>query len=263
MLSIDLSNAYYTSSAQSVLWDCKLRLEAGEFVVLIGANGCGKSTLLKCLAGLHAGMNGAVELGEKKLQQWSLVERAHQIAYLPQSVSPGFSYTAQEVILLSRYHRADQDSAEDQVRRLQAVAAKLEITTLLDSAVDEISGGEWQRVAIARAVMQDAQFLLLDEPTAHLDLSHRLALFQHCQQWASEGKGILCATHDLDAALEYADRIVVLNEGGVESNGAPEQVITEALIQRVFGDTCVEILENPLSQRPQLVIDSRDKKGDE
>lgn len=261
MLSLDLKRAYYRSSDTSVLQEIALQLDAGELVALIGANGCGKSTLLKCLAGLHSGMEGEVILDGKTSSAWSLKERAERLAYLPQSVTPAFSFTAEEVIQLSRYHRVGQDNTEDKSKRVQVVSTAMEIEPLLHRAVDELSGGEWQRVAIARAVMQDAHFLLLDEPTAHLDLSHRLALFRNCRQWASAGKGILCATHDLDAALEYADRIMVLHQGRLECAGKPEEVIHEEMIGRVFGETRVEILQNPLSQRPQVVIDSREEKG--
>ncbi|MBX2825616.1 MAG: ABC transporter ATP-binding protein [Gammaproteobacteria bacterium] len=263
MLSIELKNAYYGAIDRSVLQGVAIDLAPGEFVALIGANGCGKSTLLKCLAGLHAGIEGKVTLEEQQLAEWSLEQRSERIAYLSQSVTPAFSFTAEEVILLSRYYRGGKDNTEEVARRLQQAAEAMEVGALLPVAVDELSGGEWQRVAIARTVMQDARFMLLDEPTAHLDLSHRLSLFQQCRQWSQAGKGILCATHDLDAALEFADRIVVLHDGQVEANGAPEQVMTESLLHKVFGETSVEILQNPLSERPQLVIDSRDRKGSE
>jgi len=190
---------------------------------------------------------------------WSRQERAERLAYLPQSVTPAFSFTAEEVILLSRYHRCKQ-GAEEEMKQLQAAAGVLEIQDLLNCAVNELSGGEWQRVAITRALMQDAQFLLLDEPTAHLDLSHRLALFRYLQQYSSSGKGILCATHDLDAVLEYADRVILLHKGKIESEGRPQEVLTEANMHYVFGEAQVKVLPNPLSQRPQLVIDSREVK---
>ncbi|MEM6602272.1 MAG: ABC transporter ATP-binding protein, partial [Verrucomicrobiota bacterium] len=150
MLSIDLKNAYYRSPEHSVLDRVSLELVPGEFVVIIGTNGCGKSTLLKCLTGLHAAFEGKLELDGRMLANWPLLERAERIAYLPQSVTPAFSFTAEEVILLSGYHRNDAVAAKKEAARLKQVAEVMNVGSLLPRAVDELSGGEWQRVAIAR-----------------------------------------------------------------------------------------------------------------
>ncbi len=271
MLRIKLQSAYYDTPGTAVLRELSFELQQGEMVMLLGTNGCGKSTLLKCLAGLHSQMQGERQLDGRDFEQWSLRERAQRLSYLPQSLSPGFSFRAEEVILLSRYHMAEEQARAgagggltEQARRLAEVAAVMEVGDLLQRHVDELSGGEWQRVALARTLMQDATLLLLDEPTAHLDLTHRLSLFEHCRELARGGKGILCATHDLDAALEYADRIVVLHQGGVVANGKPDDVINDGLIAKVFGAAPVDVLANPLSGRPQLVIRSclRSQAGD-
>lgn len=226
-------------------------------MVLVGANGCGKSTLLKCMAGLHRNMQGENLLEGRGMESWQPAERAERVAYLPQSMAPGFSFTAREVILLSRYHKIGRDLKEDQARKLKEVASALEVDSLLDRNVDELSGGEWQRVAIARTLMQEARLLLLDEPTAHLDLSHRIALFQYCRELSRSdngGKGVLCVSHDLDAALEYADRIIVLHQGTVLAEGDPAEIMTEQLLEKVFGAAPVSLQANPLTGRPQLVI---------
>jgi iron complex transport system ATP-binding protein len=254
MISIDLKSAFYAT--QPVLKDISLTLHEGELVVLLGANGGGKSTLIRCLAGLHAGFTGTCQLNGKQLSSWPLKDRADHLSYLPQSTSPGFSFRAEEVILLARYRRLRDESHQEQSERLQQVARMWDVRELLSRPVDQLSGGEWQRVAIARTLMQDASLLLLDEPTAHLDLAHRLSLFQCCRDLARSGKGILCATHDLDAALEYADRIVVLHAGEIEADGPAEEVLTTSLVEKLFGSVPVEVIKNPYSQRPQLVLRS-------
>lgn len=261
MLQLDLKSAAYTTAGAPVLQEFSLELKSGEFIALLGANGCGKTTLLKCLAGLHTQMSGTCQLDGSELAEWSLPERAQRLSYLPQSVTPAFSFLAAEVIRLARYHVDQDETPAEQEKRLQEVARLMEVDDLLQRHVDELSGGEWQRVAIARTMMQDAEFVLLDEPTAHLDLAHRLSLFQHCRHMARTGKGILCATHDLDAALEYADRIVVLREGRVAADGRPDEVMTSDMMKKVFGAAPVEIRQNPLSLRPQIVLKSKKEQG--
>lgn len=263
MLRAEIRQAYYERLERPVLKDVAVSLSAGEFVVLLGANGCGKSTLLRCLSGIHQEFEGSIRLEGKLLGEWSLSERAGRISYLPQSVAPGFSFTVEEVILLSRYRDYGNTTEADWSERVHQAASLMEVTPLLTRRVDELSGGEWQRVAIARMFAQDANGLLLDEPTAHLDLAHRVALFRHCRAWARAGKAVLCATHDMDAALEFADRIIVLHDGGVHADGTVNEVMTKDLLNTVFATACVGIGEHPLSARPQLFLRADETKGNQ
>jgi len=250
MIEFSIESAGY--GGPPVLKEVKGELHSGEFTAILAMNGGGKSTLLRCLAGLHRSMQGEIRVEGQTIRSLSPQERADSMAFLPQSTQPAFAYQGREVIALGRY--ATGHGTRHHADDLSCVARRFEVEAFLDRRVDSLSGGEWQRIALARTFYQDARMLLLDEPTAHLDLSHRLATFEFCRQSAMEGKTVLAATHDLELAFEFADRLLFLKEGTTALDGAPEDVVTEKNIQDVFGKAGIQVGKNPFSQRPQLIV---------
>jgi len=257
MISFRIESAGYTGDC--VLSDLEGVIREGEFTVILGMNGGGKSTFLRCLAGLHRDMQGRVEVDGEHLSELTSEQRARAVAFLPQSTQPAFAFLGSEVIALARY--ATGQPAGDFQDDLVAMAEQFGVEDFLSRRVDSLSGGEWQRIALARTFFQDARALLLDEPTAHLDLGHRLQAFDRCRQSAREGKAVLVATHDLDSAFEFADRLLFIKQGRLVADGTPQKVVTPELIEDVFGRAPIDVQANPFSQRPQLVVHQTDGEG--
>lgn len=253
MISLRLESAAYGGTR--VLRAIDLTVKPGQLVVLVGINGGGKTTLLRCLAGLHREFTGECRLADRPFADWSPTERARHLAFLPQSSVPGFSFRVREVLAMGRY--AFDDAPENLAERIKCSAAEFDLEHLLSRQVDCLSGGEWQRVALARTFLQDAALLILDEPTAHLDLPHRFRSFASCRHAADAGRAVLCATHDFDAALEYADRVVVLHGGTLWADGTVSDVFNDDLLRTLFGTAPVRFSPHPISGRPQLVVDVR------
>lgn len=259
MMDFSIESAGY--GGRPVLEAIKGRIREGEFTVILGMNGGGKTTFLRCLAGLHRDMQGDLRVDGKKLGSLSSRDRARAIAFLPQSTQPAFAFQGREVIALARYATGNREEGEGKASGLAEVARRFEVESFLSRRVDSLSGGEWQRIALARTFYQDARMLLLDEPTAHLDLGHRLAAFRFCRKSALEGKAVLAATHDLEAAFEFADRLLFLKDGTFVADGTPGEVVTPEMIEEVFGRAPVDVQPNPFSQRPQLVVRQSGEEG--
>jgi iron complex transport system ATP-binding protein len=228
-----------------VLAHVDLALAPGELLVLAGRNGAGKTTLLRTAAGLVAPGAGRVEVGGRPLASLSRRELARRIAYVSQETAVPFPFTAGQLVLLGRTpwlgllafeSKADVAAAEQALERLGLGA-------LTDRSVLELSGGERQLVQLARALAQEAQVLLLDEPTAHLDLAHRALVLGCLRDLAREGRAVLAVSHDL-AAAGSANRVALLAEGRILAAGAPAEVIRPDLLRAAFGvDT--EVMQTP------------------
>ncbi len=204
-----------------------LRLEPGCFAALIGPNGAGKSTLLRALAGLIAPAAGEALLAGRPIAHWPLAARARVLGFLPQEVAPAFSFTVNEAVALGE-RVAGKPTRE---RALAAVAAGHRGERRLGT----LSGGERRRVLVASVLAQAPRWLLLDEPAAMLDLHHQAGLFRQLRRLADEGLGILCATHDLNLAARFADRLVLLDAGRVTADGAPDAVLRDPALRSAFG----------------------------
>lgn len=232
-----------------------LTASAGELVALVGPNGAGKSTLLAVLAGDLDADRGTVELGGAPLGSWSTRELALHRSVLPQDSIVSFPFTATDVVRMGRapWHRlasaAEDDAAVD------AALADCEARRLATRPVTSLSGGERARVAMARVLAQGTQLLLLDEPTAALDVHHQELVLELVRQRVEVGDGAVVVVHDLGLAAAYADRIAVLAGGRLVAVGPPADVLTEGLLTEVY-DHPVEVLAHPRTGSP-LVLPRR------
>jgi len=214
----------------------RLSVATGEVVAVLGPNGCGKSTLFQTILGLLPVYAGEVRVGGHVLGQVSRAELARVISYVPQAQPLAFSLAVREVVLMGRTQRwgwgapqaADWLAVDDAL-------ASLGINALADAVFSELSGGERQLVLIARALAQAAPVVVLDEPTASLDFGHQLRVLSRIRQLATGGASVLWATHDPDHALAYADRVLLLKDGGVMAYGAPATVLTADRLSVLYG----------------------------
>ncbi len=254
MLSaISLDLAY---SSKPVLHGVDLSLARGELLGLIGPNGSGKTTLIRCLSGVLKPTIGSVTLAGKNLDEYSDQERARQIAVVPQSAQLPPAFTVFECISLGRTPHLSwlgRLGTRD-LKIVQRAMRSCEIEPLNDRRISELSGGEQQRVLLARALSQDCPVLLLDEPTAHLDLHHQVALLNLVRQMAKEQNlAILIAIHDLNLASLYADRLVLLIEGRVRASGTPSEVLTTETLQNAY-QIPLQVHANPQHGSPWVVL---------
>lgn len=232
----------YTERRRSVVIspDLSLSIRPGEIVMLMGPNGSGKSTLMHTMAGLLPPLAGEVQLGEKPLSSLTMKEVARQLSLVLTERIPAGNMDVWEVVTIGRYPYTGFRgvlSTEDK-RICEEALATCRLTELRERIFDTLSDGEKQRVMIARALAQETPLILLDEPTAHLDLPSRLEVTTMLRTLAHKlGKSILISTHELDLALGWADTIWLLDRSGAITAKAPEDLILDGDIERVFGDS--------------------------
>ncbi|HQR53447.1 MAG TPA: ABC transporter ATP-binding protein [Burkholderiales bacterium] len=228
--------------------DVEVALAAGEVVCVLGPNGGGKTTLFRTLLGLLPVQNGHIALGGRPLQDWSRRNLARVVGYVPQAHAANFAFSVREIVLMGRTAHIGAFAAPSHRDReaADAALATLGIAHLGDRAYTEVSGGERQLALIARALAQEAELLLLDEPTASLDFGNQLRVLDQLRALAERGIGVLFSTHDPDHAFLCAERVVMLRDGRILATGRPAEVITRDNLQRLYG-VDVEIVTATLS----------------
>lgn len=219
-----------------VLEHVNFTLREGEIVALLGQNGSGKSTLLKSLAkSLHL-RSGRAHIGGDDLASLGYRDLSRRLAFVPQEESHVFAFSVREVVLMGRLPYSDALYESDEDRHLAEVAmSDADCEHLADRPITELSGGERQRVLIARALAQQTRLLLLDEPTAHLDVAHQLAVGELLRRLAGKGYGILVAVHDLNWAATFATRGLLLHEGRVVMDAPMTELQQSEVLERAYG----------------------------
>jgi len=250
MLSIE--NVTIRYEACTVLLNISLGVKPGEVLALIGPNGVGKSTLIRAISGNLKPIGGRVTINRQDVHCLRVEERAKLMAVVPQAVRLPESFTVFDTVLMGRTPYLGWLGREGEKDR-SAVWAALDRTCtreLADRPIGELSGGEQQRVMIARALAQSAYTLLLDEPTAHLDLKHQASVLSLvCDLAHAEGYAILIALHDLNLAGQYADRVALLSNGGIAAIGTAEEVLTEGNLSPAYG-LRITVYEHPAHGAP-------------
>lgn len=235
----------------SVLEDIDLRVDPGEFVALVGPNGAGKTTLLRVINGLLDPDEGEVTLDGDSLSELSSRAVSRRLATVPQDTHVGFSFRAEEIIEMGRTpHRSRLDWSDDG-DPVEAALERTETTHLRDRRVDDLSGGERQRVLLARALAQEPDALLLDEPTASLDINHQVRVLNLVADLVEEGRAALAAIHDLDLAARFCDRLVLLHDGTIAARGPPETVLRDSQLADAF-ETETAVTRNPVTGTPTV-----------
>ncbi|HTE06392.1 MAG TPA: ABC transporter ATP-binding protein [Planctomycetota bacterium] len=217
--------------------DVSVALRPGELVVVLGPNGSGKSTLLRVLAGLLAPARGTVSCDGRPLASLGLRERARRIAIVPQSLAALPETSVSSFVTGGRYARISPWRGP-QARDARAVGYALEaagVGGLEARRMTDLSGGQRQRVLVARALAQEAEVLLVDEPTASLDLEHQVRVFELLARLADHERSVLVVTHDVNLASQFADRVLLLAGGRLVAGGAPDEVLRREVLEPVYG----------------------------
>ncbi len=242
---------------KAVIKDVSFTLSKGEILAIVGENGAGKTTLLKSLNNSLPVQSGEILLEEKVINSFSRREIAQRIAVIAQENETKFPVTVLEFILAGRFAHTNIFGWETE-SDFQIAENALRICDLAgyeNRRMNQLSGGERQRIVLARALATEAQILLLDEPTANLDLAHQMMMFRLVRERCrSFNAAAIIITHDLNLASEFADEILLLKRGEVISKGRPEEVLTTKNLQTVF-EIEVFLDINPSSGKPRITMD--------
>ena len=233
----DLVCGYGKKHPAEIVHGVSFCVERGEFVCIIGANGCGKTTTLKAMMGLIPALGGQVFVAGRPLSGMPEHERARHFAYIPQAHTPPFPFSVADVVLMGRtpyINKLAQTTARDRQIAYKALEL-LGIVGLADKAYTNLSGGQQQLVLIARALTQQADVLVMDEPTAALDFGNQQLVLSRMSMLSRMGKAVVMVTHDPDHALFCADRVIVMDAGRVLAQGTPAECITTEMLARIYG----------------------------
>jgi len=247
------------AESEAVLKGLSCLILSGRVLGILGPNGSGKSTLLKLLARVYLPQNGTIEILGESLSGLSQLNVAKRVALVPQETLQVFPFTIAEMVLMGRspHHQGWggwhwEDSQDWAVA--QNAMEELDVAQLGDRLVTEVSGGERQRAVIARALVQEPQILLLDEPTAFLDLHHQLDIARIIKRLNRErGLTVILVSHDLNLASQYCDQVLLLNQGRLAAMGSPQTVIKPEVIEAVYGCS-VLVDRHPQSGLPRVSL---------
>lgn len=235
---LDVTEISIGYGGRAILSDVSFTLRAGEIVALLGPNGAGKTSLIRSLNGTVPIAAGTIKLFDAPLSSYSRREIAKKIAVVAQENETKFPVTVMEFVLSGRFAlgRAFGWEGMDDVRSAERALEECDLKEYAGRLMNELSGGERQRVVLARALAAETDVLLLDEPTANLDLANQTLMFNLVRnRCRSAGSSAVIITHDLNLASEFADRIIMLNAGKIFAQGTPADTLTAGNVREVFG----------------------------
>lgn len=227
---------HYAGTANPALHDVDVVIPANRFTAIIGPNGSGKSTLIRVLLGAMTADKGRVEYEDRSIDTYDRAELARHIGAVTQTEDMPFPVTVRELVAAGRYAHLGAWRAEGEADR-NAIAEAMrqcDVAELADRLTTNVSGGERQRARIARALAQEPRTLVLDEPTASLDVAHEMAVFELLRSLTNNGVTVLIATHHINLAARFADELILLNRGGVAAAGTPQHVMNTAILRDVY-----------------------------
>lgn len=250
-MKLKVKNVEFSYNSTPVLENISMDLERSEVIGIVGPNGAGKSTLIRCIDRILTPRGGIILLDENDISKMTRMEIAKEMGYVPQTTARVFPATVFDTVLMGRRPHLGWKSSEEDIDKVLEVLELLGIMEFSMRDFNEISGGQQQKVLIARALAQEADVLLLDEPTSNLDIRHQLEVMD-IMKGIVKKKGIsaIVAIHDLNLASRYTDRLLMMNGGRIFASGNPESVLTVENIRRAYG---VEALVKSDGKRPYII----------
>lgn len=236
MTGITISQVTFSYGQLLCLEDIDLHLDNGYFYGLIGPNGSGKSTLLDLISGYLKADTGTITLNSRPIGEYNRQSLAKLMTHVPQSFSFNFDFDVYESVLMGRHPHIGRfaNPTEDDHNRVRTALETLEVDGLAERSIRQLSGGEKQRVTVARALAQDTDYILLDEVTANLDINHSISIMKTLKQLSNKGRTIIAALHDLNMALAFCERVIVLQEGRIHTYGTADDTIDPKLISDIY-----------------------------
>lgn len=242
---LEVNNLSYRYGQFLAVREITFTVKKGEFLGIIGPNGSGKTTLLRAIDGIIQPAEGTIRLDGRNILQMDRKEIARRIAVVPEETKVVFDFTVEEIVLMGRAPWLGRFQLEGQ-RDLEIAEHSMKATDIVhlrDRHINQLSGGEKQRVIITRALAQQTPVLLLDEPTSHLDINHQIEIFRLLKNFQKKKNlTVLCVLHDINLAALYCDRLILLKEGGIFTQGEPAEVVTSRNIKEVYQ---AEVLVQP------------------
>jgi iron complex transport system ATP-binding protein len=262
--AITVSQLSHSFGNDPVLSNISFKIPRGDFFIIIGPNGSGKTTLMKIISGIIKPQKGELKILDKTINQYLRKALAQHIAFVPQMTFADFPFTVNEIVLMGRSPYLGMlglEEKKDQEIAKQAIAFT-GLEKLAHRTLDRLSGGEQQRVFIARAICQEPDIILLDEPTASLDLAYQARIMDLMDQLKREkGITIVMVSHDINLGAMYADHLLLLHKGQVMCQGTPDEVITYQNLEAAYGCT-VLVDESPLGNFPRITLVPQKYLGD-
>jgi len=253
MISIHHMSCRYSS--ETVIRDVSFTIGPDDFFIIIGPNGSGKTTLMRVLAGIQPAADGEVSILDRRVRSYARKALSRILAFVPQTTPVDFPFTVRDVVAMGRAPHLGLlglETLKDRDRTEQAMAYT-GVDHLAGRRLDQLSGGERQRVMISRAICQQPKIILLDEPTASLDLAHQIKVMDLMEQLQKdEGICVVMVSHDINLAAMYATRLMLLEAGRIRRLGTPDEVLTYQALERTYGCTIL-VDENPLGGVPRII----------
>ena len=260
-MKISVQGLYFNYSSRPVLKGLEFGIREGELVGIIGSNGSGKSTLLKCLNRILSPQRGMIMVSDEDASRMSIRQISRLIGYVPQSIPDSFAATVFDTVLMGRKPHVSFSPSREDLDLVLCLLKEFGIEDLAMDSVDMLSGGQRQKVFIARALAQQPQIILLDEPTANLDLKHQIEAMEIIRDVTYKGVSVVIAIHDINLAARYCDSFIMLKEGTIYDAGSKD-ILTQRSIREVY-DIDTEII----SYRSHMMVvptirDTSGNRGD-
>jgi iron complex transport system ATP-binding protein len=256
MIELEMQRVTLGYDHHPVMEDITLKVSPGEMVGLIGPNGSGKSTIIKALSHIIRPKSGRITIGGRDISRISRRELACIVGVVPQLPLLPSTFTASEIVLMGRNPHLGlfQSEGKRDWAMVQQAMSKTGTETLAERHVNELSGGEIQCLLIARVLVQETSAILLDEPTANLDIGRQVEVLDLIRNLCTESNlAVLAAIHDLNLAAQYCDRLLLINEKHIHAEGRPMEVITDKNIKEVYGaENCV--YTHPVNGLPAVLL---------
>jgi iron complex transport system ATP-binding protein len=251
-----VENLSYAFGTQAVLKNLSFSVPQSDVFIIIGPNGAGKTTLIKLMVGIFKIQTGQIEILQAPIGKYSQKRLATALAYVPQGLPVGFPFTVEETVLLGRapHQKVLGLASQDDLDIAQQAMAFTEVAHLARRKLDQLSGGEQQRVLIARALCQQPQVMLLDEPTASLDLSHQIRVMDLMEKLKTEkAVTVVMVSHDVNLAAMYGDQLLLLKAGEIVCMGSPNEVLNFKTLEETYG--CKLLVDtSPLGDLPRVTV---------
>ncbi len=254
--ALAVENISYAFGTQSVLKQLSFSVQQSDVFIIIGPNGAGKTTLIKLMVGILKIQTGQIEILQAPLGRYTQKRLAKVSAYVPQGLPVGFPFTVEETVLLGRapHQKVLGLASQNDLDIAQHAMAFTEVAHLARRKLDQLSGGEQQRVLIARALCQQPQVILLDEPTAFLDLSHQIRIMDLMEKLKTErGVTVVMVSHDVNLAAMYGDQLLLLKAGEIVCMGSPQEVLNFKTLEETY-DCKLLVDISPLGDLPRVTV---------